>query len=281
MCGIATISFGRRGRGRISYPLVQAMTKQLLIELQPRGLDAAGIAVINDPECEQSVVFKKPLRPSRLTVRPRFQDALNLIGPHTNFILLHARAATVGNNTDSNYDNHPIIAPPVVGIHNGTLLNHEDVFKKFRLHQEGNVDSEVIFRLYGKLLEKGVPPEKAMKAVASQLEGAFTGAAVDLRHPHRMLMFKFQRPLHVLTFKHYDMIIALSEVRHYDRAKAKVGIKAMDHCTWLQDGAGFWLDVNEPGHIVKNIHRFRFPIDHNFAAGKRKYNNYLNGQFGC
>lgn len=276
MCGIATISFGRRARGRISYPLVREMTKQLLVELQPRGLDAAGIAVINDPEHEQSVVFKKPLRPSRLTVRPRFQDALDLIGPQTNFVLLHARATTVGN-TDGNYDNHPIIAPPVVGIHNGTLTNHDKLFKEFDLQREGGVDSEVIFRLYGSLIEKGIEPEKAMKAVASQLEGAFTGAAVDLRHPHRMLMFKFQRPLHVLTFKHYDMVIAISEVRHYDRAKAKVGIKASDKCQWLQDGAGFWLDVNEPGHIVKNIHRFRFPIEHNISSGRRQYSTYVSG----
>ncbi|KKM26869.1 hypothetical protein LCGC14_1580440 [marine sediment metagenome] len=279
MCGIATISIGRRARGRISYPLVREMTKQLLIELQPRGLDAAGIAVINDPEQEQSVVFKKPLRPSRLTVRPRFQDALDLIGPQTNFIMLHARSTTVGN-TDENYDNHPIIAPPVVGIHNGTLRNHEALFKNFDLEREGAVDSEVIFRLYGSLLEKGIQPEKAMKAVALQLEGAFTGAAVDLRHPHRMLMFKFERPLHVLTFKHHDMIIAISEVRHYDRAKAKLGIKASDRCSWLQDGAGFWIDVNEPGHIVKNIHRFRFPIDHNVASGRRQYTNYVAGQMG-
>jgi len=276
MCGIATIAFGRRARGRISYTLVREMTKQLLIELQPRGLDAAGIAVINDPEHAQSVVFKKPLRPSRLVVRQRFEDTLNLIGPQTNFILLHARSTTVGS-TDDNYDNHPIIAPPIVGIHNGTLRNHDAVFKKFKLPREGGVDSEVIFRLYGSLIEKGVKPQKAMQAVASQLEGAFTGAAVDLRHPHRMLMFKFQRPLHVLTFKHHDMIIAISEVRHYDRAKAKLGIKASDKCSWLQDGAGFWLDVNEPGHIVRNIHRFRFPIDHNVEAGRKSYTNYVSG----
>ena len=276
MCGIATIAFGRRARGRISYTLVREMTKQLLIELQPRGLDAAGIAVINDPEHAQSVVFKKPLRPSRLVVRQRFEDTLNLIGPQTNFILLHARSTTVGS-TDDNYDNHPIIAPPIVGIHNGTLRNHDAIFKKFKLPREGGVDSEVIFRLYGSLIEKGVKPQKAMQAVASQLEGAFTGAAVDLRHPHRMLMFKFQRPLHVLTFKHHDMIIAISEVRHYDRAKAKLGIKASDKCSWLQDGAGFWLDVNEPGHIVRNIHRFRFPIDHNVEAGRKSYTNYVSG----
>ena len=278
MCGIVTISFGRRARGRISYSLVREMTRQLMIELQPRGLDASGIAVINDPAEAQSIVFKKPLRPSRLIVRPRFEDALRSIGPHTNFILLHARASTVGN-TDVNYDNHPIIAPPVVGIHNGTLRNHDALFKRFDLEREGEVESEVIFRLYGRLLEKNIEPEQAWRAVASQLEGAFTGGVVDLRHPHRMLMFKFQRPLHILTFKHYDMIIAISEVRHYDRAKAKVGLKSMDDCTWLADGAGFWLDVNETGHIVKNVHRFTFLTDHNANAGKRLYTRYLQGGY--
>jgi len=271
MCGIATISIGRRSRGRIKYPMIRSLAKQLLIELQPRGLDAAGIAVINDPEFAESSVFKRPLRPSRLVVRPKFKEVLASIGPHTNFILLHARAATVGD-TGVNYDNHPIVAPPIIGIHNGTLHNHEELFTKLGLLREGSVDSEVIFRLYGSLIENGVSPEKAMRATASQLRGAFTGAAIDINHPHRMCMFKCQRPLHVLTFKHYDMVIALSEVRHYDRAKAKLNITASDKNSWFKDGTGFIIDVNTDGHIVKNLREFDFPVDHN--QGRYHHNQH-------
>jgi glucosamine 6-phosphate synthetase-like amidotransferase/phosphosugar isomerase protein len=209
-------------------------------------------------------------------VRPKFEETLNLIGPHTNFIMLHARAKTVGGN-ESNFDNHPIIAHPIVGIHNGTLKNHDELFKQYELPREGEVDSELIFRLFGHLLEKGATPERAMKTAASQLKGAFTGAAVDLRHPHRMLMFRFQRSLNLLTFKHYDMIIAVSEVKLYDRARHKVGLRGKDHCTWIHDGAGFWLDVNEPGHVVKNVHKFRFEPAEGPEVHRLAHSRYLTG----
>ena len=319
-----------------------------MYELQPRGTDAAGIAVINDPSYGvDSVLFKKPLQPHRIVKRPKFEEALGQIGPHTNFIMLHARATTVGSTAD-NYNNHPILARPIVGIHNGTLYNDDRLFKKFSEHitQEGSVDSEVIFRLYhyftdqmslspkhamaataeqlwgaytGALVDLRAPnrmvmfkhpvwgvgihngtlynddrlfkkfsehitqegsvdsevifrlyhyftdqmslsPKHAMAATAEQLWGAYTGALVDLRAPNRMVMFKHERSLALLRLVHYDIVIAISEVRFYDAARKRLGLQVKDDYQIVHDETGFIVDVNTSKRITDKIVDFALPV---------------------
>jgi glucosamine 6-phosphate synthetase-like amidotransferase/phosphosugar isomerase protein len=271
MCGIATISIGRKSRRRIPYPKLRGLTKELLIQLSARGKDASGIAVINETEC---LVFKKPLRPDRLVVRPRFEEALQAIGPQTNFILLHSRNASVGGNAD-NFNNHPIITDPIIGIHNGTLYNDDYLFKRFKdqFTPEGDVDSEVIFRLLNMYLEKGLSPRNALRAVSERLVGAFTGAAVDLRNTSQMLMFRYGRELKILKLPHYDTIIAVSEARFYDKARDLVGIKARDTCLTPTEGTGMLIDLNK-GRITNQDDIFSLPIGEECRRSVMSWSNW-------
>ena len=260
MCGIATIALGRGARGRIRYPLLRKLCKGLMIELQPRGIDAAGMAIIN--EGAESKVFKKPLRPDRLVVRPMFNEMVELIGPKTNFIMLHARATTVGS-TEDNFNNHPIVAEPIVGIHNGTLFNEDRLFERFKedFEREGDVDSEIIFKLYLHFVEQGLSPKQAMSQTGGMLWGAFTGALVDMRNPSQMVMFKHERSLCVFRFPHYDMIITVSEARFYDRVAKRLGIKAKEKCEYVTNGTGMLFDLNVGNRITDELIDFDIPVD--------------------
>ncbi len=266
MCGIATIAIGKRSRGRVPYDLLRKTVRALMVELQPRGIDAAGIAVINEKGPE-SRVFKKPLRPDRFVVRPMFEETLSLIGPQTNFIMLHARAATVGE-TRENYNNHPIIADDIVGIHNGTLYNDSQLFADFitDFDQEGDVDSEVIFRLYHYFIRRGESPVEAMAHTGSLLQGAFTGALVDMRQPHRMVMFKNERSLSIFRLPHTDVIITISEAIFYDRVAHRLGITAREICDGVEDGTGIVFDLNQQERITDRIKDFEIPIDKSFSV---------------
>jgi glucosamine 6-phosphate synthetase-like amidotransferase/phosphosugar isomerase protein len=259
MCGIATIAIGRRSRGRVPYPLVRKLAKGLLIELQDRGQDAAGIAVIN--EGADSVVFKKPLKPDRFAIRPMFEQVLNAIGPKTNFVMLHARATTVGSSSD-NFNNHPIVVEPVVGIHNGTLYNDSALFNRHRdsFEREGNVDSEVIFKLWLHFVEEGQSPEKALESTSDLLHGAFTGALVDMRNPHLMLMFKNERPLSIFRFPHFDVSIAVSGPQYYAAVARDLGIRSQALCSVVEDGTGITFDLNARERITKKISSFKLPV---------------------
>ena len=245
-----------------------------MVELQPRGIDAAGIAVIN--EGEESRVFKKPLRPERFVARPMFDQMLDSIGPQTNFIMLHARATTVGS-TDNNFNNHPIIVEPIVGIHNGTLYNEDQLFSNFDAHfgRTGDVDSEVIFKLYLHFVEQGLNPKQAMSQTGSLLSGAFTGALVDMRKPTQMVMFKHERSLCVFRFLHYDMILTVSEARFYDRVARRLGIKAKEKCEYVEDGTGMLFDLGIRDRITDRIIDFDIPVEkHRYV---RSYSGWLSG----
>lgn len=243
-----------------------------MVELSPRGQDASGIAVINEDEC---LVFKKPLRPRRFVVRPKFEEMLEKIGPQTNFIMLHSRAASVGGNTD-NFNNHPIITEPIIGIHNGTLYNDDRLFKAYRdkFQPEGSVDSEVIFRLLNMYLQNGVAPKQAMQLVSKQLIGAFTGAAVDMQHPNRMIMFKFGRQLAMLRIPHYDTLIAVSEARFYDDARRRLKIKAKDTCVYPKEETGFFIDVNA-GRVSGDLVDFKLPVKEECRRASKRWNNWV------
>ena len=272
MCGIATIAIGRSARGRIPYEKLRGMTKEILIELSSRGQDASGIAVINEDDVH---VFKKPLRPRRLVVRPRFEDILQKIGPRTNFIMLHSRAASVGGNKD-NYNNHPIVADPIIGIHNGTLYNEDQLFKSFRKYfkPEGTVDSEVIFRMLNMYLNKGLAPKQAMQMVSRQLVGAFTGAAIDMRRTNQMLMFKFGRELAVLNLPHYDTIVTVSEPRFYDHARDKMKLKVKDTILYPKEETGFLIDINA-GRITDQLIDFNLPVQEEARRSTKRWNNWV------
>jgi glucosamine 6-phosphate synthetase-like amidotransferase/phosphosugar isomerase protein len=275
MCGIATIAIGRRCRKRVPYPLVQKLVRELLIELQPRGIDAAGVAVIN--EGAESKVFKKPLRPDRLVVRPKFDEVLSLIGPQTNFVLLHARATSVGSTLE-NFNNHPIIVEPVVGIHNGTLWNEDALFTAYEhaFDREGDVDSEIIFKLYRHYVDQGLNPKQAMSQACKRLWGAFTGALVDMRQPHQMVMFKNERDLCVLRFPHYDMVIAVSKAQYYDRAARRLNIKAKDACDYVSDGTGILFDLNVDKRLTDEILDFDIPVEKGYV---KNYRGWLRGSY--
>lgn len=264
MCGIATISIGRRSRGRISYHRLQDLTTGLMEELQPRGMDASGIAVVNEPGTEESLVFKKALRPSRFVIRPAFKSIVRKIGPHTDFILLHARATTIGD-TENNNNNHPIVIPGCLGIHNGTLYNHKKLFNKFQdeFSQTGNVDSEIIFRLFKHYSDKGLAPKQAMQATTQELSGAFTGAVIDWNNQRRMVMFKYDRALSIIRIPYYDIIIAISEPKFYSQVAERIRWKSKSTCEYVYDGTGFMIDLNISHRITDHIIDFEIPVKNN------------------
>lgn len=261
MCGIATISIGRGSRSRIPYDKLRALTRELMVELLPRGPDASGIAVFNEPGTQESWVFKKALRPDRLAVRPKFEETLSKIGQHTNFVMLHARMTTIGG-TEDNFNNHPIIVPNFIGIHNGTLYNDNKLFDEYKesFPRRGEVDSEVIFRLFGHFVDQGLNPTQAMQRTASMLQGAFTGAVIDWRRPHQMVMFKFDRSLSLVSLPYYDILVTVSESKFWHRAATKIKLKAQDRIENIFDKTGLMIDLNVEGKITEAVMDFDLPV---------------------
>jgi len=166
------------------------------------------------------------------------------------------------------------VTPPIIGIHNGTLFNDDKIFNNFsdQFEREGEVDSEVIFRLYNHFTDTvGLAPKQAMQATSDQLMGAYTGALVDMRHSHRMVMFKFERSLVLFQLKHYDIVVTISEAKFYDDAVRRLGIKSRATCKYVTDGTGFLVDLNISDRITNSVIDFDMPVDRALQAARKRH----------
>ena len=136
MCGIA--GFSLNPNMKVDTEL---LTMSLLLDIEPRGYDATGMAWYENGE----------IKYNKLDV-----DATTFIKCDQHFMhndvttaILHTRAATQGSPKVA-VNNHPVITETIAGVHNGIIANDNHVSLKLDLPRKADVDSEVIFQLIQK-----------------------------------------------------------------------------------------------------------------------------------
>jgi glucosamine 6-phosphate synthetase-like amidotransferase/phosphosugar isomerase protein len=141
----------------------------LLAGIADRGADAVGYAYRGGPN-EYPVVMKQRTPASLLLERIE-------VPQHATELLVHVRDYTKGHPSIP-ANNHPVRHGPVVGIHNGIILNDDELLAPHscaRAEPRMSVDSEAIFALAAHSRNE---PE-ALEALA----GAMAAAWLDRREP--------------------------------------------------------------------------------------------------
>ncbi|MBA3718058.1 MAG: hypothetical protein H0W87_07525 [Actinobacteria bacterium] len=199
MCGIAGYSLSS------DCDVDRTLAAQaLLAGIAERGADAVGYAYRNGGGVH---VHKQRSGASQLLDRVE-------IPQHASKVLVHVRDYTKGHPTIS-ANNHPIRHGSVVGIHNGIILNDEEVFAEHgfdRAEPGMTVDSEAIFAL-AELTESS---PKALE----RLRGSMAAAWIDERRQGLVYCARgVGRPLWVGESKHATFFastgLALEVVEHY------------------------------------------------------------------
>ena len=140
MCGIAGFNIADGDVGKID---AQRLARMLLLEIQARGRHATGAAWIRrDRDTgEMNVWYAK--RPGPATA---FMPVIDNVPRACRNVVLHTRYATQGSpKIEAN--NHPIVVPGVVGVHNGHISNDDEIIAAYGGERTGEVDSEAAFRL--------------------------------------------------------------------------------------------------------------------------------------
>src|SRR3954453_22016930 len=136
MCGIAGYSLSSRSgvdRTRVAHAL--------LAGIADRGADAVGYAYRGGHDT-YPVVTKQRTAASRLLDRIEVPD-------HADELLIHVRDYTKGHPSIP-ANNHPVRHGPVVGIHNGIIVNDDEILCNFdcaRSEPRMTVDTEAIMAL--------------------------------------------------------------------------------------------------------------------------------------
>jgi glucosamine 6-phosphate synthetase-like amidotransferase/phosphosugar isomerase protein len=199
MCGIAGYSLSS------TCDVDRTLAAQaLLAGIAERGADAVGYAYRNGGDVH---VHKQRSGASKLLDRIE-------IPQHASKVLVHVRDYTKGHpRIEAN--NHPVRHGSVVGVHNGIILNDEDIFARHGFERAApgmTVDSEAIFAL----AELTGSRAKSLE----ELCGSMAAAWIDERQHDLVYCARgVGRPLWVGESKHATFFastgIALEVVEHY------------------------------------------------------------------
>ena len=207
MCGIAGYSLSSRSA------LDRTLAAQsLLAGIAERGADAVGYAH-RSPGDPYPVVVKQRTPASMLL------DRIDVPATATE-LLVHVREYTKGHPSIA-ANNHPVRHGPVVGIHNGIILNDDELLAPHscaRSEPRMTVDSEAIFALAAHSHNDPL--------ILEDLIGSFATAWLDARRPGTTFAARGAgRPLWIGTGKHELFFAstqrALAVVEKYARVKLR------------------------------------------------------------
>ena len=151
MCGQCGIILGKKRRTRKELEALGNMFTALLQYNERRGRDATGIYIADKNGIGK--ILKAPVAAVHLTESSEYQNVVQKISNQTVALLGHTRWKTIGTPM-VNENNHPISTEHCIGTHNGTIMNHNDLFQEFGWQRTGQVDSEAIFRCADDCIDK-------------------------------------------------------------------------------------------------------------------------------
>lgn len=179
MCGIV----GYIGKKETTKILLDGLK-----ELEYRGYDSAGIAVLKDNRID---VFKA------LGKLVNLEEKVNA-SASTDYELGigHTRWATHGKPTELNA--HPHLGEYSYVVHNGIIENYKEL--KEELTSKGHkfvsqTDTEVIVHLFENFYNQLNDTKKAFQNTISRLEGAFSILLITKADPKKVFFFKHGSPL--------------------------------------------------------------------------------------
>lgn len=174
MCGIGGIR--KYGDSEIKSDEITTM----LIALENRGTHATGLVLQNTDTPDELFIYKEPKPAWSFTASPQYKQFLEEhLKPTTQTVLLHTRAATVGNPFE-NKNNHPIYDGDFAIVHNGAASNHTWMFEQLKARRACDTDSDIIRAIFDRF---GFTHEAVRNL--SRLSGSGAIAAVkkgDLQH---------------------------------------------------------------------------------------------------
>lgn len=240
MCGIVgVIQYKSAVPKELRQKALKILFSEAMLKTETRGKDATGLFQVmsdgdwmmakkaqkstdwlfvdrSNPKCEDPVVYAD------------FVDSWGEHPQELSTLVGHCRAKTVGSTANEN--NHPFAIQldernALLGVHNGTLYNHEMIFERLPqvVERQGSVDSEAIFHLLYYLTEQGTKPitSDTIQSLGKKLDGSYACVVVNSRFPNKIAVFRNERPLELFMIAPINIVIVVSVKSFVDSALEK------------------------------------------------------------
>ena len=211
MCGIFGVVANTSDR--LSSSFLNKIFRNLAISSSSRGKDSSGLCLYRQ-ELNEVDIIKSPEPIQELLKKKQINEALVdafLPNLSTRYAFGHARLVT--NGTQLNHENNqPVLKKEVIGIHNGIIVNVEDLWaRNSSLKREFEIDTEILLSLIEKKIEKekmSIP-----KAVSESSDSVFgtVSAAILLEKYNRMVLFSNNGSLYKLSSESGHIFFASEE----------------------------------------------------------------------
>lgn len=203
MCGLTGVILQTKRRRKTELEEIGRVFTELLLLNQARGKDAAGLAMVR---CDGTYsLFKRPGPAAKLVMEEKYSEIMGRLDNGTTCILGHTRWKTRGDEANS-LNNQPIRAGAVIGTHNGTIINADRLFKRYRLRRTAETDSEFIFRLADK--KESI---EDFTVCVRDVRGGMSAVFMRTSATDTVLVIKGNKPLNLWYHKGFRAVFYSSE----------------------------------------------------------------------
>jgi len=172
MCGI----FGILSSSNYSFNDLEFLAKHA----QQRGKDSSGLFFYDN---KKYCTFRADYEITKLIKKARQYSS--------RFIMGHSRLITNGMS-----DNQPVLRDNIVVIHNGIIVNDEQVWKKINKNRELEIDTEAIAAIASAHIEEGRPIEDLPSRILELCQGV-VACALALPHFGKLCLFSNNGSLYI------------------------------------------------------------------------------------
>jgi len=187
-----------RAAGRSSIPDARRLMMGAVLAIESRGPHATGFGWAD--EIGHPWFWKMPGRASDVARFCQLPTGLRTAIGHT-------RWATHGDPA-VNENNHPVVAPGLVLVHNGVLTNHAELFRDLGVTPETEVDSEALAALLGYGPTVHTKAQSAADLLA-EVRGDAAIAWLDAEDPMALQLARLRgRPMTLGWTKRNDLVMS-------------------------------------------------------------------------
>ncbi len=202
MCGI----FGVIAKGHVSKHNLGALVEHS----RQRGRDSSGLVYYSN---DGYSIIRADYDVVKL---------LSKVKPYSSSLILgHSRLITNGLG-----DNQPVIRDDICAIHNGIVVNDEEIWQQLNVERYNQIDSEVIVAIAEQLLDEGIAVEDIPSIILDRCQGTIA-CALLIPSLGKLLLFSNNGSLYV-GYQNNDIYFA-SERYALDQIKCN-SIKQIKDC---------------------------------------------------
>ncbi|WP_336784094.1 hypothetical protein [Paenibacillus illinoisensis] len=225
MCGINGMVFlNNFERSEEMWTAIRYVFDEALVETEARGKHATGLTVQRRDGAFYDFYKSDISATAMATYDDEYNRIVGSIGPWTSSIISHTRWYTKGK-PENNLNNHPFDIGKIVGVHNGTVANDDELFKKYtdKFTRVGEVDSEIVYQLINHHNQEEITHDGLKLALEKTfLRGMFALAFAHKDQPSLVHIVKQERPMDFVLWEEAGVLLFNSDKEYIHNAFDKL-----------------------------------------------------------